>query len=240
MRTDRQNHTQNQVTTLLSQIKTGETHTERTSLSVASPQSDDDDDLKQKVAHSGELLDRSATIQHLVSLARTMIESKLQPGTTNVVASARTQMLAMAEAARQNNASTKQLLEATKKDKDALAGESEATELKLAKSNDSLAERLAVLHERKKKLQEELDTVMGEILSTEQQHSEVMREQSMLGRLMRQKEQALDDTAHALLVQMQDHENEEDALEEAAGFFQFVGERVVLCDCGVLMNLWCV
>jgi hypothetical protein len=30
---------------------------------------------------------------------------------------------------------------------------------------------------------------------------------------------------------MQDHENEEDALEEAAGFFQLVGMHVCVCVC---------
>lgn len=90
---------------------------------------------------------------------------------------------------------------------------------RLEVQDGALCERLEKMHGRRRELQEELDRVMGEILAAEQQQVEVRRERESLERMVAHKVVSLEDTMQALSVQMQDYDNEEDALEEAAGFF---------------------
>ena len=64
---------------------------------------------------------------------------------------------------------------------------------KLEEQDGALTERLERLHERRRELQNELDRIMGEILSAEQQQTEVAREREQLGRMVTHKAKSLEE-----------------------------------------------
>ena len=185
---------------------------------VSGGEEQDDEELKRRVARSSEMLDRNATTRHLVSVSRALLQARCGPN--QVLATAQERIASLSAAARENHDTASGLLEAALKDKSCMSQDAEVSRSKLEEQDGALTERLERLHTRKRELQDELERVMGEILGAEQQQQEVKREREVLGRMVLHKTMSLEDTMQALSVQIQDYDNEGDALEEASGFFK--------------------
>eukprot|EP00282_Hemiselmis_andersenii_P036080 CAMPEP_0169442216 /NCGR_PEP_ID=MMETSP1042-20121227/8707_1 /TAXON_ID=464988 /ORGANISM="Hemiselmis andersenii, Strain CCMP1180" /LENGTH=315 /DNA_ID=CAMNT_0009553369 /DNA_START=1183 /DNA_END=2126 /DNA_ORIENTATION=- len=163
-------------------------------------------------------------MRHLVTVARAMLEGRMPE--EGALGTAVEQVRSLAEAARDNHKRASKLLDSALKEKSSLSEDSERSRCKLEEAEGGVAERLERLHDRRRELEGQLDRVKGEILAAEQQQAEALREREVLGRVVGQKVASLEDTMQALSVQMQDYENEEDALEEASKFFRAAAAMV--------------
>lgn len=185
---------------------------------VGAGEEQDDEELKRRVARSSEMLDRNATTRHLVSVSRALLQAR--GGEHGVLSTAQMRIASLSAAARENHETATGLLEAALKEKRGMSEDAEMSRVKLEEQDGALTERLERLHGRRRELEGELERVMGEILGAEQQQHEVKREREVLSRMVSHKTMSLEDTMQALSVQIQDYDNEEDALEEASGFFK--------------------
>eukprot|EP00286_Rhodomonas_abbreviata_P014249 CAMPEP_0181319786 /NCGR_PEP_ID=MMETSP1101-20121128/17763_1 /TAXON_ID=46948 /ORGANISM="Rhodomonas abbreviata, Strain Caron Lab Isolate" /LENGTH=685 /DNA_ID=CAMNT_0023427421 /DNA_START=223 /DNA_END=2277 /DNA_ORIENTATION=+ len=179
-----------------------------------------DEDLKDRVSRSAELLDRNASMRHLVTVASSMMESR-QKG-SGMLEGLKGEIQTLKSTAANECAGVKQRSESTEKDKESLKHEAVATEQRLSQSEAALSEKLDLLLAKKRKLEEELEVVMGEILSTDQQLNETRRDLSSIARNAAAKEKSLAEHLQALSVQAQDYENELDALDDLGSFVELV------------------
>lgn len=194
-----------------------------------------DDELKVRVSRSAELLDRNASMRHLTTVARSMMEKRKTE--SGVLEGLKGEIHQLKNAAANECAGVKQQSEGTQQDKLAIKVEAVESEQRLTETESVLATRLDELLDRKRKLEEELEEVLGSILSTDQKLNETRRELSAVNRNAAAREKSLAERLQALSVQTQDYENELDALDEVGGFVELVQGFVATAVDGQLQHV---